>query len=68
MSTQVPTSSEPGVSTLLKGIVGDLGDLIKQEIRFAKTEVKTDLSKIRTPSRSSPSGRGSRSSAGCSSA
>lgn len=45
MSTQVPTSSEPGVSTLLKGIVGDLGDLIKQEIRFAKTEVKTDLSK-----------------------
>lgn len=45
MSTQVPTSSEPGVSTLVKGIVDDLGDLIKQQLRFAKTEVKNDLTK-----------------------
>lgn len=45
MSTQVPTSSEPGVSSLVKGIVDDLGDLIKQQLRFAKSEVKNDLSK-----------------------
>jgi len=45
MTTQVPTSSEPGVSTLVKGIVDDIGDLIKQEFKFAKTEVQTDLRK-----------------------
>ncbi len=45
MTTQVPTSSEPGVSSLLKGIVDDIGDLIKQQIRFARTEVQTDLRK-----------------------
>jgi len=45
MTTQVPTSSEPGVSSLVKGIVDDLGDLIKQQFQFAKTEVKNDLSK-----------------------
>jgi hypothetical protein len=46
MATQVPTSSEPGsVSTLVKGIVDDLGDLIKQQFVFARTEVKADLKK-----------------------
>jgi len=45
MTTQVPTSSEPGVSTLVKGIVDDIGDLIKQQFKFARTEVQTDLRK-----------------------
>src|SRR5437588_11254640 len=45
MTTQVPTSSEPGIATLVKGIVDDIGDLIKQEFKFARTEVQTDLRK-----------------------
>src|SRR5262245_26560234 len=45
MATQVPTSSNPPVSTLVKGIVDDLGDLIKQQFRFARTELKADIRK-----------------------
>lgn len=45
MTTQVPTTSEPGVSTLVKGIVDDIGDLIKQQFKFARTEIQTDLRK-----------------------
>jgi len=45
MATQVPTSPEPAVSTLVKGIVDDLGDLIKQQFKFGLAEVKTDLHK-----------------------
>ena len=45
MTTQVPTTSEPGIATLVKGIVDDIGDLIKQEFKFARTEVQTDLRK-----------------------
>jgi len=45
MATQVPTSSEPGFSTLLRGIANDIGDLVKQQIQFARAEVKEDLRK-----------------------
>jgi hypothetical protein len=45
METQVPVSSEPSVSSLVKGIVDDLGDLIKQQVQFARKEVQTDLRK-----------------------
>jgi len=45
METQVPASSEPSFSHLVKGIVDDIGDLIKQQIQFAKKEVQTDLRK-----------------------
>jgi hypothetical protein len=45
MTPQVPTTSEPGIATLVKGIVNDIGDLIKQEFKFARTEVQTDLRK-----------------------
>jgi hypothetical protein len=38
MTPQVPTSSEPGIATLVKGIVNDFGDLIKQEFKFARTK------------------------------
>jgi hypothetical protein len=29
----------------MRGIINDLGDLIRQEVRFARTEIKTDLRK-----------------------
>src|SRR5262249_35976332 len=45
MTTEVQTSPEPGITDLVKGIVSDLGDLIKQQIQFAKAEIKTDLRK-----------------------
>jgi len=45
MATQVPTSSEPGISTLLREIVNDIGDLVKQQIQFARAEIKADLQK-----------------------
>jgi len=45
MATQVPTSSEPGISTLLRDIVNDIGDLVKQQIQFAQAEIKADLRK-----------------------
>lgn len=45
MSTPVHAPPEPGLSTLVKGIVDDIGDLIKQQFQFAQTEIKTDLRK-----------------------
>jgi hypothetical protein len=47
MSSPVHAPSEPGLSTLVKGIVDDIGDLIKQQIDFARTEVTTDLRKTK---------------------
>ena len=47
MPNEVHTQSEPGLTSLLGGIISDFGDLIRQEIRFAKAEVKSDLSKTR---------------------
>jgi hypothetical protein len=45
MASQVPTSSEPGFSTLLREIANDIGDLVKQQIQFARAEIKSDLQK-----------------------
>jgi hypothetical protein len=45
MATQVPTSSEPGFAHLLRGIANDMGDLVKQQIQFARAEIKEDLRK-----------------------
>jgi hypothetical protein len=47
MATQVPTASEPGFATLVREIVSDIGDLVKQEIKFARAEFKADLRKTR---------------------
>jgi len=41
------TTAEPSTTGLLSGIISDFGDLIKQEIRFAQAEFKSDLSKTR---------------------
>jgi hypothetical protein len=45
MANQVPTTSEPGFAPLLRGIANDVGDLVKQQIQFARAEIKADLRK-----------------------
>jgi hypothetical protein len=45
MATQVPTTSEPGFATLVRQIVNDIGDLITQQIRFARAEIREDFRK-----------------------
>jgi len=47
MANEVHTSTEPSTTNLVRGIINDIGDLIRQEMRFARTEVKTDLRKSR---------------------
>jgi hypothetical protein len=44
---EVRTTAETSTTGLLGGIISDFGNLIKQEIRFAKAEFKSDLSKTR---------------------
>ena len=41
------STAEPSTTGLLGGIISDFGDLIKQEIRFAKAEFKSDFTKAR---------------------
>jgi len=36
---------EASLTSLLRGIINDLGDLIRHEIRFARTEIKSDVRK-----------------------
>ena len=46
MATEVQTPpQETGIGSLLKGIVNDFRDLIKQQFQFARTELKSDLKK-----------------------
>jgi len=45
MATEVHTSGEPSTTGLLRGIINDIGDLIRQEVRFARTELRADLRK-----------------------
>jgi hypothetical protein len=45
MASQVPTSSDSSIAGLLRGIVNDMGDLVKQQIQFARAEIKADLQK-----------------------
>jgi len=47
MPNEVHTPPEPGLTSLVGGIINDFGDLIRQEIRFARAEVKSDLVKTR---------------------
>jgi len=37
-----PPPEEATVTGLLRGIINDVGDLIRQEFRFARTELKSD--------------------------
>jgi hypothetical protein len=45
MATQAPSTSEPGMASLVKGIVSDVKDLFEQQIQLARTEIKADLRK-----------------------
>jgi hypothetical protein len=47
MSNGVQAPPDPSLTGLVKGIINDLGDLIRQEIRFARAEIKTDWQKTR---------------------
>jgi hypothetical protein len=48
MSNEVHTSTEEHSTTaLVRGIISDLGDLIRQEMLFARTEIKSDLRKTK---------------------
>jgi len=38
---------EATMTGLLRGIINDISDLIRHEVRFAKTEIKADLRKTR---------------------
>lgn len=37
---------EASATSLLRGIINDIGDLIRHEIKFARTEIKSDLRKV----------------------
>lgn len=43
----VQTAPPANFTDLVRGIVNDIGDLIRQEVRFARTEVKSDLRKAK---------------------
>jgi predicted membrane channel-forming protein YqfA (hemolysin III family) len=46
MANEVHTPPEEASMTgLVRGIINDIGDLIRQEIKFARAEIKTDLRK-----------------------
>jgi len=47
MTSEPRTTAEASTTSLLGGIISDFGDLIKQEIRFARAEIKSDLNKTR---------------------
>jgi hypothetical protein len=47
MANEVQTPpDEASMTGLLRGIINDVGDLIRQEIRFARTEMKSDVRKV----------------------
>jgi hypothetical protein len=48
MSTGVQSPPETSVTGLVKGIIADFGDLIRQEIRFARAEVRSDFEKTKS--------------------
>jgi hypothetical protein len=42
----VQPGEEASFGSLLRGIINDVGDLIRQEIRFARSEMKSDAQKM----------------------
>jgi hypothetical protein len=40
-----PPQDQAGMAGLMRGIINDIGDLIRHEIRFARTEIRQDLRK-----------------------
>jgi hypothetical protein len=51
MATEVQTPhEEASVTDLMRGIINDTADLIRHEIKFARTEIRADLRKTRDAS------------------
>jgi hypothetical protein len=46
MATEVKNGAT--ITELVQGIVADVGDLVRQEVRFARKEITSDLRKMRT--------------------
>jgi len=47
MANEVQTPQQEGMTGLMRGIINDIGDLIRHELKFARTEMKADLRKTR---------------------
>jgi len=47
MANEVQTPQQEGMTGMMRGIINDIGDLIRHEIKFARTEMKADLRKTR---------------------
>lgn len=47
MATEVQNHTEPSVTSLVSGIVGDFQDLIKQQLRLTREEIEADLRKTK---------------------
>jgi len=48
MATEVQSPpQEASMASLMRGIINDIGDLIRHEIKFARSELKADLRKTR---------------------
>jgi len=49
MATEVQHQSEQSVTSLVSGIVSDIQDLVKQQLRLTRQEIETDLRKSKEP-------------------
>jgi hypothetical protein len=45
MPTEAEAPPQPEVAPLVRGIVNDLGDLLQQQLKFARAEIRTDMRK-----------------------
>jgi hypothetical protein len=49
MATEVQDRSEPSIASLVGGIVNDVQDLLKQQMRLTRQEIEADLRKTKEP-------------------
>lgn len=47
MATEVQNHPEPSLTSLVSGIVGDMQDLIKQQLQLTRREIEEDLRKTK---------------------
>lgn len=52
MNSDPYTNLEPGIPSLVRGIVQDGQDLLKQQVELLRSEVKEELGKLRTGAKS----------------
>jgi len=45
MAIEAEAPPKPEIAPLVRGIVNDLGDLLQQQFKFARAEIRTDLRK-----------------------